>query len=74
MQKNMTRFLVMLVKVYQRALSPFFGQQCRFTPTCSHYAIEALQAYGVIKGLWLTVKRLARCHPWHVGGHDPVPK
>lgn len=74
MQKNITMLLVMLVKVYQSALSPFFGQQCRFTPTCSHYAVEALQTHGVIKGLLLAVKRLSRCHPWHVGGHDPVPK
>lgn len=74
MQKNITMLLVMLVKVYQSALSPFFGQQCRFTPTCSHYAVEALQTHGAIKGLLLAVKRLSRCHPWHVGGHDPVPK
>lgn len=74
MQKNITMLLVMLVKVYQSALSPFFGQQCRFTPTCSHYAVEALQTHGAIKGLLLTVKRLSRCHPWHVGGHDSVPK
>ena len=70
----MTRVLVALVKGYQLALSPFFGQQCRFTPTCSQYAIEALQLHGSIKGLWLTVKRVLRCHPWHAGGHDPVPK
>ncbi len=70
----MTRVLVALVKGYQLALSPFFGQQCRFTPTCSQYAIEALQLHGSIKGLWLTVKRVLRCHPWHAGGQDPVPK
>ncbi len=78
MQKVMTRFmvglLVALVRVYQVALSPFFGQQCRFTPTCSHYAIEALQSHGAVKGLWLTVKRILRCHPWQTGGQDPVPK
>jgi uncharacterized protein len=55
------------------ALSPFFGQQCRFTPTCSHYAIESLQLHGAFKGFWLTIKRLSRCHPWCVGGYDPVP-
>ncbi len=70
----MTRILVALVKGYQLALSPFFGQQCRFTPTCSQYAIEALQMHGSTKGLWLTVKRVLRCHPWNAGGHDPVPK
>ena len=74
MQKIMTALLVALVKSYQLALSPFFGQQCRFTPTCSQYAIEALQIHGSAKGLMLTVKRISRCHPWHTGGHDPVPK
>ena len=74
MQKIMTALLVALVKSYQLALSPFFGQQCRFTPTCSQYAIEALQLHGSIKGLMLTVKRISRCHPWHTGGDDPVPK
>lgn len=74
MQKIMTTILVALVKGYQLALSPFFGQQCRFTPTCSQYAIEALQAHGSVKGVWLTLKRVLRCHPWHAGGHDPIPK
>ena len=74
MQKTMTAMLVALVKSYQLALSPFFGQQCRFTPTCSQYAIEALQIHGSAKGLMLTVKRISHCHPWHTGGHDPVPK
>ena len=70
----MTSFLITLIKGYQIALSPYFGQQCRFTPTCSHYAIQALQTHGAFKGFWLTIKRLAHCHPWHAGGHDPVPK
>lgn len=70
----MTSVFIALIKAYQLALSPFFGQQCRFTPSCSHYAIMALQTHGVLKGMWLTVKRLSRCHPWHTGGHDPVPK
>lgn len=74
MQKIITSLLVALVKGYQLALSPFFGQQCRFTPSCSQYAIEALQAHGSAKGLLLIVKRISRCHPWHTGGHDPVPK
>ncbi len=74
MQKAMTSVFIALIKAYQLALSPFFGQQCRFTPSCSHYAIMALQTHGVLKGMWLTVKRLSRCHPWHTGGHDPVPK
>ena len=70
----MTQVLVALIRFYQIALSPFFGQQCRFTPTCSQYAIDALQAHGSVKGLLLIVKRISRCHPWHTGGHDPVPK
>ena len=74
MQKIMTTILVTLVKLYQWILSPYFGQQCRFTPTCSHYAIEALKTHGAAKGLLLTVKRVSRCHPWHAGGHDSVPK
>lgn len=70
----MKQFLIVCIKGYQIVLSPFFGQQCRFTPTCSHYAIECIQNHGTWKGLLLTIKRLSRCHPWHVGGHDPVPK
>jgi uncharacterized protein len=64
---------VMLIKLYQWILSPYIGNQCRFTPTCSHYAIEAYTKFGVLKGTYLTVTRIARCHPWHAGGHDPVP-
>jgi uncharacterized protein len=63
----------MLIKLYQWILSPYIGNQCRFTPTCSHYAIEAYTKFGVLKGTYLTVTRIARCHPWHAGGHDPVP-
>jgi putative membrane protein insertion efficiency factor len=70
----MTKFLIALIKLYQLALSPFFGQHCRFTPTCSQYAIESIRTHGALKGFLLTIKRLSRCHPWHVGGHDPVPK
>jgi putative membrane protein insertion efficiency factor len=74
MQKIVTTILVALVRGYQVMLSPFFGQQCRFTPTCSQYAIEALQTHGSVKGVWLVLKRVLRCHPWHAGGHDPIPK
>ena len=70
----MTRLMIAFIRAYQIVLSPFFGQQCRFTPTCSHYAIESIQLHGALKGVLLTVKRISRCHPWHVGGHDPVPK
>lgn len=65
-------FLVLL-KVYQYALSPFFGARCRFSPSCSNYAIEALRSYGLCRGSWLAIKRIARCHPWNPGGYDPVP-
>ncbi|WP_462220024.1 membrane protein insertion efficiency factor YidD [Ferruginibacter sp.] len=64
---------IFLIKLYQWIISPWLGSKCRYTPTCSHYGIEALKKYGPIKGLWLTVKRIARCHPWGGHGHDPVP-
>jgi putative membrane protein insertion efficiency factor len=69
----MARILVRIIKAYQLVLSPFFGQQCRFYPTCSQYAIEALQKHGAIRGSYYTVHRLLRCHPWCAGGHDPIP-
>lgn len=69
----MNHFFVALIKLYQFTLSPFIGQNCRFTPTCSSYAIDCLQKHGVVTGSALTIKRLLSCHPWHEGGHDPVP-
>ncbi|WP_083250952.1 membrane protein insertion efficiency factor YidD [Acidihalobacter aeolianus] len=69
----MRTLLILLVKAYRLLLSPFLGQHCRFQPTCSVYAIEALEEYGAIKGTWLAVKRLSKCHPWHPGGYDPLP-
>lgn len=65
--------LIALVRIYQYAISPMLGRSCRFEPTCSTYAIAALQRHGAAKGLWLAVKRVGRCHPWHPGGYDPVP-
>jgi uncharacterized protein len=62
-----------LIKLYQWILSPLLGPKCRFTPTCSHYALEAFKKYGVFKGFWLTVKRISRCHPLGGHGYDPVP-
>ncbi|WP_205508404.1 membrane protein insertion efficiency factor YidD [Longitalea arenae] len=64
---------IALIKLYQWIISPILGPKCRFTPTCSQYAIEALKKHGIFKGLWLTVKRLSRCHPWGGHGYDPVP-
>lgn len=70
----LTRVMTGMIRLYQIALSPYFGRDCRFTPTCSHYAKEALELHGPLKGSWLAVKRIGRCHPWHPGGYDPVPK
>jgi putative membrane protein insertion efficiency factor len=69
----MSRFLVTLIKAYQYIISPFIGPSCRFIPTCSEYTIEAVNKYGVIKGFWLGIKRILRCHPWNRGGYDPLP-
>jgi len=64
---------ILLIKFYQYVISPVIGPKCRYTPTCSHYTLEAINKYGVIKGIWLALKRIARCHPWGGHGHDPVP-
>ena len=64
---------IWLIRLYQLVVSPILGPKCRFTPTCSHYGLEALKKYGLFKGTWLTVKRIARCHPWGGHGYDPVP-
>lgn len=65
--------LIGLVKGYRLLLSPWLGSSCRFTPTCSAYSLEALQRHGAAAGAYLTAARIARCHPWCDGGHDPVP-
>ena len=65
--------LIVLVKFYQLCISPFTPASSRYTPTCSQYALEALRKYGPLKGMWLTLKRLSRCHPWGGSGYDPVP-
>lgn len=69
----MKRVLVWLLRGYQLLLSPMLGQNCRFYPTCSNYAIEALHRHGAARGGWLAVRRVCRCHPWNPGGADPVP-
>lgn len=66
--------LMALIRAYRLALSPFFGMHCRFHPTCSTYALEAVQRFGAVRGGWLALRRLGRCHPWHPGGLDPVPE
>lgn len=65
--------MILLIRGYQYFLSPWLGHQCRFVPTCSHYAIEAIEKYGAIQGAWLTLKRLVRCQPFCAGGEDRVP-
>jgi hypothetical protein len=65
--------LILLIRGYQLTVSPVLPPSCRFYPSCSHYTLEAVRRYGVIKGAWLGARRLSRCHPFHAGGFDPVP-
>ncbi|WP_091352940.1 membrane protein insertion efficiency factor YidD [Amphritea atlantica] len=67
------RCFIFLIRTYQYLISPFLGPNCRFYPTCSAYTLEAIETHGVIKGCWLGIKRLGKCHPGHPGGYDPVP-
>ena len=67
------RLLLVPIHLYRRFISPALPPACRFTPTCSQYAVEAVSRHGALKGGWLAIKRLGRCHPWHPGGEDPVP-
>ena len=71
--RPLTKLLILLIRLYQITLSPWLGNACRYTPTCSQYAIEALQKHGALKGLYLAVRRILRCHPWGGYGYDPVP-
>ncbi len=70
----MQRLLILLIAAYRYFISPFLGSNCRFHPTCSHYAHEAVVRHGALRGSWLAVRRIGRCHPWHPGGLDPVPE
>jgi uncharacterized protein len=69
----MSLVLQWLIRAYQLCLSPLLGPRCRFYPSCSQYALEAVRAHGSLRGSWLSLRRLSRCHPWHAGGYDPVP-
>lgn len=68
----MKHIFVVLIRLYQKVISPLKGQTCRFYPSCSEYSVQALQKYGFLKGSWKSIKRILRCHPFHPGGHDPV--
>lgn len=74
MRAVISKLLVTLIKAYRLVLSPWLGQQCRFHPTCSQFALQAVEQHGPYRGSWLAVKRLASCHPWHEGGIDHVPE
>ena len=67
------RLLIAPIRFYRYIISPWLGYNCRFTPTCSAYAMEAIETHGSLRGGWLAVRRIGRCHPWCEGGHDPVP-
>ncbi len=69
----MQKLLTLLIRGYRILISPFLGNHCRFYPSCSHYALDAIEHHGALKGSWLAGARLLRCHPWHPGGYDPVP-
>ena len=69
----MAKLCMLLIRFYQKFISPFTPPVCRFTPTCSHYAYQAFQKYGFFKGGWLALKRILKCHPFHKGGYDPLP-
>ncbi len=73
MKRLIGKFFILLIHVYKYTLSPFLGQSCRYTPTCSSYSIEAIEKYGPFKGGWMAVKRIASCNPWGGSGYDPVP-
>ncbi len=72
--RRLSSILIALIRSYRFFLSPWIGNQCRFHPTCSVYAMTAISRFGVLGGTWLTILRLLRCHPWHPGGPDPVPE
>ena len=70
----MKNFFIFLLKIYRYSVSPLLGSHCRFHPSCSVYAEQAIRQHGIIKGIYLSARRILRCHPWHPGGIDPVPK
>ena len=73
MKRIVGKVFVLLIRFYQLSISPILGQNCRYSPTCSQYSIEAINKYGAFKGGWLSIKRIFSCHPWGGNGYDPVP-
>lgn len=69
----MKRIFLALIRGYQRIISPVFPPSCRFSPSCSEYTYQAIEKYGALRGGWLGIRRISRCHPWNAGGYDPVP-
>ena len=69
----MRKLLILLISAYRYLISPLLGNHCRFYPSCSNYAVTAIERFGAARGSWLALRRLSRCHPWHPGGFDPVP-
>ena len=68
------RILIAILRVYKRFISPLLGPRCRFAPSCSEYAMQAIARFGALQGGWMAIRRIGRCHPLHPGGHDPVPE
>lgn len=70
----MRKIFIGLIHFYQYAISPYLPPHCRYTPTCSTYAVEAIGRFGILRGGWMALRRIGRCHPWHEGGYDPIPE
>ncbi|TXB64805.1 membrane protein insertion efficiency factor YidD [Vicingus serpentipes] len=73
MRRILSKIFILLIRFYQLSISPILGQNCRYSPTCSQYSIEAINKYGALKGGWIALKRIFSCHPWGGNGYDPVP-
>jgi hypothetical protein len=73
MRRIVSKIFILLIRFYQLSISPILGQNCRYSPTCSQYSIEAINKYGALKGGWIALKRIFSCHPWGGNGYDPVP-
>jgi len=73
MRRILSKIFILLIRFYQLSISPILGQNCRYSPTCSQYSIEAINKYGALKGGWIALKRIFSCHPWGGNGYDPIP-